>query len=115
MSYRTVIAWEKGMNLVVEIYKLTEILPTAEKYGLVTQMQRAATSIPSNIAEGYGRGSKLDYARFTDIALGSVRELQTQLEICQRLGFAETMKQITQADEVARIIYGLGRSLRANK
>ena len=100
------------MDLVEVVYRFAESMPSVEKFGLVSQMQRAAVAIPSNVAEGYGRTSKLDYARFVDIALGSTRELQTQLEICTRLGLGDTQTLIEQAEEIARILYGLGKSLR---
>ena len=112
MSYRENIGWEKSMLLVVEVHKFSESLPKLQKYILLQQMYRSAISIPSNIAEGYGRSSKLDYARFIDIALGSTRELQTQLEICERLGYGKTMHLVEQGEEVARILYGLAKSLR---
>ncbi len=112
MSYREIIGWQKGMDLVVETYRFTSTIPTAERFGIVQQMQRASVSIPSNVAEGYGRSTKADFARFVDIALGSTRELQTQLELCQRLGFGETTKLVEQGEEVAKILYGLIRSLR---
>ena len=86
-TYRDLIVWQKSMELVKEIYRLTKLLPREERYGLVSQMQRAAVSIPSNIAEGYGRVSTYDYIRFLNIARGSKHELETQLEICVMLGY----------------------------
>lgn len=112
MSYRDIIGWEKGMQLVVRVYGFSKTLPTSERYGITPQILRAAYSIPSNIAEGYGRSTKADFARFVDIALGSTRELQTQLEICTRIGFGDTSKLIEDAEEVAKILYGLAKSLR---
>ena len=100
------------MLLVVEVHKFTESLPNLQKYVLVQQMYRSAISIPSNIAEGYGRSTKMDYARFVDIALGSTRELQTQLEICERVGYGKTKHLVEQGEEVAKILYGLAKSLR---
>ena len=112
MSYHDIIGWEKGMDLVVEIYQVTKKLPDSEKFGLFQQMRRSASSIPSNIAEGYGRTTRPDFARFVDIALGSARELQTQLEICKRLDYFDSTELIARTDEVARILFGLGKSLR---
>ncbi len=100
------------MDLAVSVYEFLTKLPLSEKYGIIQQMQRAAISIPSNVAEGYGRSTKQDYARFVDIALGSTRELQTQLELCERLGLGQTFALVNQAKEVAKILYGLSRSLR---
>ena len=112
MSYREIIGWQKGMDLVEDIYRLTENLPSAEKFGITQQMQRAAVAIPSNIAEGYGRSTRTDFARFVDIALGSTRELQTQLEICSRLGYGDTLELVDKGEEVAKILYGLSKSLK---
>ena len=112
MSYSEIIGWQKAMDLVEEVYLFTDSLPNWERFGIIQQMQRAAVAIPSNVAEGYGRSTKADFARFVDIALGSTRELQTQLEICQRLRMGETTKLVDQGEEVAKILYGLSRSLR---
>lgn len=103
------------MDLVEVIYDYTDRLPSSQRYVLIQQLQRAAISIPSNIAEGYGRGSKQDYARFIDIALGSTREIQTQLEICERLKFGAAKIERDLADEVGKILYALARSLRPPK
>ena len=86
-SYRDLIVWQKSMLLVTLIYKLVAQLPENEKYGLIPQIKRSAISIPSNIAEGYGRNYKKDYSRFLQIARGSLFENQTQLEIAVNLDF----------------------------
>jgi four helix bundle protein len=112
VSYRENIGWQKSMLLVIDVYQFTDTLPNAEKYGILQQIQKSAVSIPSNIAEGYGRSTKVDYARFVDIALGSTRELQTQLEICERLGYGMTKELVDRGEEVAKIPYGLAKSLR---
>ena len=114
VSYKEVIGWQKGIDLVVAIYTFTEKLPNSEKFNLISQLQRASVSIPSNIAERYVRNSKVDYARFTDIALGSTREVQTRLEICSRLGMGDTTNLLKMADDVARILLALSRSLRSS-
>jgi four helix bundle protein len=80
-SYRDLQVWQKGMELVRQIYRMTATFGGEEKFGLASQMRRAAVSIPSNIAEGYGRNSTSDYVRFVRMAIGSLYELQTQLEI----------------------------------
>ncbi|MBI1335280.1 MAG: four helix bundle protein [Armatimonadetes bacterium] len=112
MTFRDLIAWQKGMDLVVAVYAYTDKLPKSQGYVLVAQMQRASLSIPSNISEGYGRGSKIEFARFVDIALGSTREIQTQLEVCERLGYPSPKAERELAEEVGRIIYALAKSLR---
>lgn len=89
-SYKDLIVWQKSMSLVNEIYLTTKSFPEEEKFSLVSQMRRSAISIPSNIAEGYGRGSKSEYARFVKIARGSMYELDTQMEI------AKSQKFLTQ-------------------
>lgn len=84
-SFRDLIVWQKSMSLVTEIYTITRAFPSDELYGLTNQLRRCAVSIPSNIAEGYGRNSTGDYKRFLQIAVGSLFELQTQLEIAFNL------------------------------
>ena len=84
-GHRGVSAWKLSMNLVIKIYEATSQLPSDEKYGLISQMRRAAVSIPSNIAEGYRRGHKKEYLQFLNIAFGSCAELETQIEICRSL------------------------------
>ena len=87
MIYKELIVWQKAMELVKEVYSLTKKLPKEETYALSDQMRRAVVSIPSNIAEGYGRKSKIEYIRFLDIARGSQYELETQIQICIMLEF----------------------------
>ena len=84
-SYRDLIVWQKSMELVTDVYRQTKTFPRDEQYGLVPQLRRSAVSIPSNIAEGYGRGSTNDYVRFLQISRGSLYEMQTQLEIALNL------------------------------
>lgn len=86
-SYRELKVWQKAMDLTVEIYRLVKLLPKSEIYGLSDQMRRAAISIPSNIAEGFGRNSTKEFIQFLTIARGSQLELETQVQICQRLGY----------------------------
>lgn len=84
-NYKDLIVWKRSMELVREIYSLTERFPPDERFGLCSQMQRAAVAIPSNIAEGYLRGHRKEYIQFLLIALGSAAELETQILICQSL------------------------------
>ena len=87
LTYRDLIVWQKSMELVTSAYELTKQFPAAELYGLTSQIQRAAVSIPSNIAEGYGRRSHQDFARFLQISKGSLFELQTHVEIANNLNY----------------------------
>ena len=82
--------WLTGMDLVDAIYDFTSTIPDHERYGLRSQLNRAAVSVPSNIAEGSGKGSDKDFARYLSIALGSAHEVETQLLICQRRRFGDT-------------------------
>jgi four helix bundle protein len=89
LSYKDLLVWQKSMDLVAEIYRLTLELPEAERWGLVSQMRRAAVSIPSKIAEGYGRQTTGEYRHHRSISRGSLLELETQLLLCEQLGFLE--------------------------
>jgi four helix bundle protein len=86
-TYRDLIVWQKAMQLVTETYKLTASFPKEEIYALTSQIRRCAVSIPSNIAEGYGRKSTQDYTRFLQISVSSLYELQTQLQIAYNLNY----------------------------
>ncbi|MFH1822811.1 MAG: four helix bundle protein [Patescibacteria group bacterium] len=84
-SYKDLIVWQKSIELSLEIYRITEMFPREEIFCLSIQMRRCSISIPSNIAEGRGRGTRKDFAHFLRISLGSSNELQTQIEIAKRL------------------------------
>ncbi len=86
-SYRDLIVWNKSMSLVILIYTVLKKFPDEEKFGLVSQIKRSSVSVPSNIAEGYGRNYTKDYSRFLQIARGSLYEMQTQIEISKNLNF----------------------------
>jgi four helix bundle protein len=86
-SFRDLFIWQKSMNLVTVIYEVSSKFPSQEMYGLTSQIRRSAISIPSNIAEGYGRNSTGDYKRFLQIAVGSLFEFQTQIEIAFNLHY----------------------------
>lgn len=88
-SYRDLKVWQKAFELVILVYKITEKFPKSELYGLISDMRRAAVSIPSNIAEGYHRRYAREYLHFLSIAYGSSGELETQLLLSKRLGFIE--------------------------
>ena len=88
MSYREQFIWKRGIQLSINCYKLTENFPKSELYGLTSQIRRASVSVPSNIAEGYGRRTQNEYIQFLHIALGSLRELDTQLIIAKEVKLA---------------------------
>ena len=90
-TYKDLIVWQKSMNLVVEVYELTDKFPKTEIYGLTSQMRRSSISIPSNIAEGRRRGTRKDYRHFLLIAYSSGAELETQIEIAKRLSMGENL------------------------
>ncbi len=86
-TYRDLVVWQKAMSLVTEVYEVSRRFPKEELYGITSQLRRAAVSIPSNIAEGHARRSRSEYARLVQIAIGSLNELQTQLEITVNLKY----------------------------
>lgn len=86
-SFKDLIVWQRSYELVLEIYKMTGVFPKSEIYGLSQQMRRAAVSIPSNVAEGYGRKHRKEYDQFLSIAYGSLLELETQFLLARDLGF----------------------------
>jgi four helix bundle protein len=97
-SFRDLRVWQSGMELVIQIYRLSQSFPREEQYGLTSQMRRAAVSVPSNIAEGHARESSKEYLNHLSIVQGSLAELQTQIEIAARLDFveAEAARQILE-------------------
>ncbi len=114
-GHRDLEVWQKSMDLVVGIHKLTASFPKTETYGLASQMQRAAASIPSNIAEGHGIKQTQAFLRHLAIASGSLTELETQLEIADRLGYRGSGSDplIEKAHEVGRMLAGLRKSLKS--
>ena len=113
-SYRDLIAWQRARDLVREVYLLTAKFPVGERFGLTSQMDRAAVSVPSNIAEGYGRATTQDYLHFLRIARGSVYELETQLVLAEDLGLCgrETSSKVAATlQEVIRLLQGLVAAL----
>ena len=113
-SYKHLIVWQKGIELVKIIYSLTRDFPSDERFGLTAQLRRAAVSIPSNIAEGNGRLSRSEYIHFLDIARGSCFEVDTQLTICREIGFCEEGQILPAAalvQEIGRILNGMIRKL----
>lgn len=117
-SYRDLIIWQKSMQLVTQVYRKTKTLPREELYGLVAQIRRSSVSIPSNIAEGYGRNSTNDYLRFLQIASGSLYEMQTQLEICLNLEYLskeDFESTDEQSREIERMLSSLIKKVGASK
>ena len=117
---KNLLAWQKGMDLVMDIYKITDGFPKTEIYSLMSQMKRCAISIVSNISEGSAYKSNLKYSYFLSISLGSIKELDTQLEIAYRLKYLDEIqfKKIqNDLSEVGGLIFGLKRSidLKSNK
>jgi len=113
-TYKDLIVWQRGIELVAEIYKLTEKLPKSEMFGLTSQMRRAAVSIPSNLAEGYARKHRAEYVQFIRIAFGSGAELETQLLLVETLKFVD-LKHLQKSkgllDETMRMLNKLISSL----
>ena len=106
-------AWKEAMALVKVVYEFTSHLPASERYGLTSQMRRAAISIPSNIAEGAARTSSKEFAQFLNIAKGSLSELETQILITRDLGYMQDIECIlNQTSQVSRLLAGLHKSVR---
>src|SRR3954463_12810195 len=113
-AYTDLIAWKKAITLVKDVYAATKNFPRDEIYGLTSQLRRAAVSVPSNIAEGQGRGSTNEFRHFLGNSKGSLFEVQTQVHIAKELGYIEAAhaaRLIESSDEVGRIINGLIKSL----
>jgi four helix bundle protein len=118
LNHKDLILWQKSMNLAVRVYNLSHRLPRNETFGLVSQIRRAGSSIPSNIAEGSARKSTREFVHFLHIARGSMAELETHLMLAQRIGYLtadEVAETQTAMDEVGRILNsvlsGLARRL----
>lgn len=113
-NYTELIVWQKAMDLVEDVYKVSKSFPREEIYGLTSQIRRAAVSIPSNIAEGQGRRTTADFLRHLSIAYGSLREVETQTLIAVRLRYlaeVRTGEVMKMAGEVGRLLNGLMLSL----
>lgn len=108
-NFRNIAVWEKGIELVKKIYSITNDFPESEKFGLISQMRRAAVSIPSNISEGASRNSEKDFKRFMEIAVGSAFELETQLIVSKELNFiqdGEFNPLLNEIQEVQKMLNG---------
>lgn len=115
-GYRDLVVWQKGMVLAEQVYALAKLMPREEQYRMTSQVLRSVASVPANLAEGYQRGTRKDYAHFVSIAQGSLAETQTYLELASRVGLlsAESMQAaLDSADEVSRMLYALRKRLAA--
>ena len=113
--HRKLLVWQKAMEFVIDIYKLTAKFPKHEEYGLTSQMRRTAVSIPSNLAEGAARKGRKEFNQFLNIAQGSLSELDTQLELGKLLGYidVETYNNaISKMTEISKMLYGLANTLK---
>lgn len=113
-SYRDLVVWQRAMELVSAAYKLASTFPDSERFGLTSQIQRSAVSIPSNIAEGQGRLATKEFRQFLGVARGSLRELETQLLLCADLRYAQRTEVdacLALADEVGRMLTALIKAL----
>jgi len=117
-TYRDLVLWQKAMGLAEVVYHSTEGFESAERYGLVAQTRAAAVSVASNVAEGFGRGRQAEFQRYLEISRGSLFELQTQAELCRRLGWLkgaalEGFRSMTR--EVDRLLSGMIRAVKKRK
>ncbi|MFB9292389.1 four helix bundle protein [Persicitalea jodogahamensis] len=117
-TFRDLLIWQKSMLLVTAVYKSTSAFPDSERFSLTSQIRRCAISVPSNIAEGFGRRSTGDYLRFLQIAFGSLYELQTQLEIAVNLNYLQRDRfdiLHEQSREVERMMSSFIQKLKAKE
>ncbi len=116
MSFRDMVVWQRAVEMSLAVYKLTSLFPNSERFGLTNQARRAAVSVASNIAEGYGRSTKGEYLQFLGHARGSNFELQTQLVISKALGFGSNERHSEAerlSNEVGRMLISLMSRLQA--
>jgi four helix bundle protein len=116
VKYSELVVWQKAMSLVEDIYAVTRTFPVEEKYALASQLQRAAVSIPANIAEGHGRKYTNAFVNHLSIASGSLMELETLVQLGKRLGYLNTARQddlLLRTDEISRMLSGLKTSLQS--
>jgi len=114
-TFRDIKIWQLSMELVTNIYKVTIDFPETEKYGLVSQLRRCSVSVPANIAEGFGRNSQGDFKRFVNISMGSLFEIQTQIEVAKNLNFITEEifeKLYSDTREIERMMSSFIRTLK---
>lgn len=114
--YEDLFLWQKAMELAKMVYLLQKGLPKEEMYGLGDQIRRAVVSVPSNIAEGYGRGSDAEFEHFLAISRGSLFEVKTQLQLAEDIGLLKVNDEVWNLiDEVGKLLNGLSKTLTANR
>src|SRR5499427_4130656 len=113
-SFRDLRVWQKAHEFVLAVYRYTESFPEREKYGLAHQMRRAAVSIPANIAEGFGKRSRAEKARFLNIAEGSLEECRYYLILTQDLGYGQTESLMSALEEASRLLNAYARAILAS-
>ena len=115
-SYKDLLIWQKGIKIVILVYQLVKSFPKEEIYALTSQLKRASVSIPSNIAEGYGRNSDKSFSHFLDISRGSLFEIETQLIIAKELGFISDdflyQEILSQVEEESKMINSFSKTLK---
>ncbi len=113
-SYKDLIVWQRAVELVIEVYRVSDTFPRREMYSLTDQIRRAASAIPANIAEGRARGTRRDFARFVSMARGSLAELETHLIVAERLGYSPSSTLATThgyCSEVGRMLNAMWHKL----
>lgn len=113
-SFRDLMVWRKAHEFALAIYRLTESFPEREKFGLTHQMRRAAVSVPANIAEGFGKRSPADKARFLNMAEGSLEECRYYLILAQDLGYGQTQALMGTLEEASRLLNAYARAILAS-
>ena len=113
-SFRDVMAWRKAHEFVLAVYRFSDSFPQGERFGLAHQMRRAAVSIPANIAEGFGKRSKPDKARFLNIAEGSLEESRYYLILAQHLGYGNTQELMRLLEDASRLLSAYARAILAS-
>jgi len=113
-SFRDLVVWQKAHEFVMAVYRLTESFPDREKFGLSHQLRRAAVSIPATIAEGFGKRSQAEKARFLNIAEGSLEECRYYLILTQDLGYGQTEPLMSTLEEASRLVNAYARAILAS-
>ncbi len=117
-DFKDLVVWQRAMDLVAEVYQVVKKLPKEELYALSDQIRRAVISIPSNIAEGYGRNSSKEFSHFISIAKGSKSELETQLLLCVKIDYlkeSDIQNVMYLIDQVGKMLYSLQKKLTVNQ
>ena len=114
-SFRDLVVWQKAHRFVLEVYRFTKVFPTEERFGLTSQIRRAAVSVPANIAEGFPKRSASDKTRFFNIAQGSLEEVHYYLILAKDLGYGDTAKLVEMYGEVGRLLNGYSSAILASR